>query len=283
MAPNTAERRSDDPGLSEQIDLLDGQLSALVADLEPDRILGSEAAGLYASFARLERLVVAAKCLLARRIAASGHWESEGYRSPAGLLATLEGVSAGQARKTLETGQRLESLPSTEEALRSGTLSGPKVTEIAQAATLDPDAEDALLAGAATDPLHVVKQRCQRPGSTSAARDPMATFARISAGRSFASWTDAEGAFCFQGRDTADRGARCWPASSRWPTDWGATPRRGRGRTRRAPGPSPRPPGPPCGPTPCSCCAPGTRGVPHRCHPRTGWTAARPAGTGHGR
>ena len=31
---------------------------------------------------------------------------------------------------------------------------------------------------------------------------------RIHAERQFTSWTDREGAFCFQGRDTADRGAR---------------------------------------------------------------------------
>jgi hypothetical protein len=35
----------------------------------------------------------------------------------------------------------------------------------------------------------------------------MVTYRRIHAERSFAAWTDAEGAFCFQGRDTADRGA----------------------------------------------------------------------------
>ncbi len=159
------------------------------------------------AFARLERLVLAGKTLLAPRIAESGHWESEGHRSPAGLLAALEGVSAGQARRTLETGQRLTALPSTEEALRSGTLSGPKVVEIAQAATLDPGAEESLLAGAATEPLHVVKERCQRSRATSATRDPMATYRRIYTERFFTAWTDAEGAFCFQGRDTADRGA----------------------------------------------------------------------------
>jgi 5-methylcytosine-specific restriction endonuclease McrA len=36
----------------------------------------------------------------------------------------------------------------------------------------------------------------------------MAATRRIRAGRFFSSWTDAEGAFCFKGRDTADRGAR---------------------------------------------------------------------------
>jgi hypothetical protein len=207
MAPTTTASGAADPGLSFRVDSIDRLLAALVADLEPDRVLGAEAASLYGAFARLERLVVAAKTLLAPRVAASGHWESEGHRSPASLLATLEGVSAGQARRTLETGQRLEALPATEEALRSGTLSGPKVIEITQAASLDPGAEASLLAGADSDSLHVVKERCLRSRATSSRRDPMATYRRIHAKRTFTSWTDAEGAFCFQGRDTAERGA----------------------------------------------------------------------------
>ncbi len=119
MAPTTTASGAADPGLCSRIDVVDRQLAALVADLEPDRVLGSEAASLYGAFARLERLVVAAKTLLAPRVAASGHWESEGHRSPASLLATLEGVSAGQARRTLETGQRLE--------VTAGNRGGPAV------------------------------------------------------------------------------------------------------------------------------------------------------------
>ena len=236
MAPITPTPDAGGPGLRARIDSVDRELAALVADLDPDRVLGSEAAALYGAFARLERLVVAAKTLLAPRIAASGHWETEGHRSPASLLATLEGVSAGQARRTLETGQRLESLPATEEALRSGTLSGPKVTEITQAASLDPGSETSLLSGAATESLHVVKERCQRSRSTSARRDPMVTYRRIHAERSFAAWTDAEGAFCFQGRDTADRGAlllaRLEPLADRLRRDdRAAVPPAGRGTT----------------------------------------------------
>jgi len=186
---------------------LSAALAAVVADLDPGLLVGPDAAALYASFAHLERLVTAGKTLLAPRIAASGHWETEGHRSPAGLLATLEGGTNGAARRTLETGRRLAGLPGCEEALRSGTLSGAKLTEITQAAEAAPDAEAALLAGSDAEPLHVVKERCARVRSTAAGRDPLATYRRIHAERSFTSWTDAEGAFCFTGRDTAERGA----------------------------------------------------------------------------
>ena len=232
------------PGLSARMSSLAAALGSLVADLDPGLLVGADACALYADFALLERLVVAGKTLLAPRIATSGHWEAEGHRSPVSLLATLEGVSAGQARRTLETGQRVAQLPSTEEALRQGTLSGPKVAEIAQAASVDPDAESTLLAGSDTEPLHVVKERCQRVRATSAKKDPLATLARIHAQRTFTSWTDAEGAFCFQGRDTAERGgrllARLDPVANRLRSDRRAAARdAAAGRPKGAPAPTP--------------------------------------------
>ncbi|HEX3980198.1 MAG TPA: HNH endonuclease signature motif containing protein, partial [Acidimicrobiales bacterium] len=96
----------------------------------------------------------------------------------------------------------------TEEVLRQGKLSAPKLTELCGAGALDPARESELLRGAADEPLALVKQRCRRSRATSAQRDPMATMRKIHADRYFNSWTDAEGAFCFQGRDTAERGAR---------------------------------------------------------------------------
>ena len=195
-------------GLSARVSSLGDALALVVEDLCPGLLVGSDAASLYGSFCRLDRLVMAAKTLLAPRIAESGHWEAEGFRSPAALLAELEGGSTGAAKRTLATGTLLTQLPGTEEALRTGTLSGAKVAEIAGAAGGDPDAEGQLLAGAAESPLQVVKERCQRVRATSASRDPMAAWEKIHRERSFRSWTDADGAFCFTGRDTAERGAR---------------------------------------------------------------------------
>ncbi len=159
-------------------------------------------------YAEVERLSMAAKTLLAPRIDDSGVWRDGGHRSPAVMLAELEGVPVGQARNTLEVGRRLPELPGTEEALRSGTLSGPKVTELSGAAVLDPDMEASLLAGAADAPLHTVKDRCHRARVASAGDDPLAAIRRVHGDRHFSSWFDGEGAFCFKGRDTADRGAK---------------------------------------------------------------------------
>jgi hypothetical protein len=183
-------------------------LGGVLATLDPARLSGPDAAELYRMFAAVERLSMAGKTLLAPRIDESGVWRDGGHRSPAVMLADLEGVPTGQARNTLEVGHRLPELPGTEEALRSGVLSGPKVAELSGAAVLDPMLEGSLLDGAADEPLQKVKERCQRARSTAERHDPVATVRRIRAARHFSSWTDAEGAFCFQGRDTADRGAR---------------------------------------------------------------------------
>jgi Domain of unknown function (DUF222)/HNH endonuclease len=179
----------------------------VVAELDPECLSGSDALSLYERLAGMERLVLAGKALLAPRIEASGVWKDSGHPNAAALLASLEGVSPGQARATLDIGRRLVELPGTEDALRRGALSAPKVTELCGAGALDPDRESELLAGAEDEPLAVVKERCHRSRATSAARDQQATWRRIRADRHFAWWTDAEGAFCFRGRDTADRGA----------------------------------------------------------------------------
>jgi hypothetical protein len=219
MASATTPPTLSDPGLSTRMTSVTSALGSLVADLEPDTLLGADAASLYADFARLERLVVAAKTLLAPRIATSGHWEHEGHRSPAGLLAVLEGGSTGQAKRLLATGQQLAGLPSVEAALRTGRLSGHKAAEITDAATVDPRAETMLLAGSESESLIATKERCQRFRATASRHDPVATLRRIHGQRSFTHWIESDGTFAYKGTDTPERGAallaRLLPAANR--------------------------------------------------------------------
>ena len=135
-------------------------------------------------------------------------WRAQGHRTAAVMLAALEGVATGQAQNTLANGRRLEQLPGTEAALRAGELSGPKVTELTGAGILAPEREASLLSGADQAPLQAVRERCRRSRATSGPDDPKARIRRIREARHFSSWTDTEGAFCYQGRDTPDRGAQ---------------------------------------------------------------------------
>ena len=195
-------------GLGRRLEAATSVLAALVAELEPGCLSGADAKGLYGAFVFAERLCVAGKTLLAPRIDASGIWRDDGHRNAASLLASVEGISPGQARSTLELGHHLDALPDTEEAIRAGRLSRPKATEVVGVALLDPESEAQLLDGAEDQPLHQVKERCQRARAASVRNDPISATKRIYAARSFTSWSDTEGAFCYQGRDTADRGAQ---------------------------------------------------------------------------
>ena len=195
-------------GLGARLAAALGVLESVVSELDPSRLTGADATELYGSLVGLERLTNAGKTLLAPRIEASGIWRERGHRNAPVMLAALEGVGVGQAQHTLVNGQRLEQLPGTEAALRTGTLSGPKVTELTGAGVLAPERETALLEGAAEAPLQAVRERCQRSRATSGPDDPSARVRRIREARHFSSWTDPEGAFCYQGRDTPDRGAQ---------------------------------------------------------------------------
>jgi hypothetical protein len=79
------------------------------------------------------------------------------------------------------------------------------LTELTTAGVLAPESEQKLLEGASEAPLQVIRDRCQR--SRAEGTDRVARIRRIRAERSFSSWIDPEGAFCYKGRDTPDRGA----------------------------------------------------------------------------
>lgn len=58
-------------------------LCGIVAALEPDEVVASQAPAVWLAFDRIERLAASAKILLARRVEESKAWEREGYRSAA--------------------------------------------------------------------------------------------------------------------------------------------------------------------------------------------------------
>ncbi len=197
----------DESGLAYRLASIETELGALVADLDPARLDGAGAAEVYGRFAALGRLTLAGKTLLAPRIEESGIWKGHGEPSASRFLASIEGITPGQARRTLEVGERLLELPRCADAMRAGELSEPKLAAITASAVIAPESEATLLDGAGDAPIGVVTERCRRVAATASGADPVAATRRIHADRSFASWIDAEGAFCFRGRDTADRGA----------------------------------------------------------------------------
>jgi len=148
------------------------------------------------------------KTLLAGRLDEVGLHRDEGFTSAASLLADIEGVGLGAARGTLDRAEAASSLPGLQDALRKGELSSAQAAAIADAARRAPEATDELIATARREPLPTLKDRCRKAKAASAASDPAATARRIHAERHVRHWRDAEGAFCFAGRDLPERGAR---------------------------------------------------------------------------
>ena len=182
-------------------------LNSITATLEPGTVSGTDAVNLYQQSVRVERLAHALKALLAGRIDSSGIWRRSEHRTAAAFIAWLDGVGVGEARSLLDTAEALNELPAVEEALRDGRMSGAQTREIADAARTAPAQQESLIDQAAEGSMTALRNRCRDLKATHAGKDPRATHRRIHNSRHFRHWTDAEGAFCYGGRDVPEVGA----------------------------------------------------------------------------
>ena len=148
-------------GMTKRIEMLRDELRTLVRDLDAALLDGRRAKAAVVAFAEIERLAHAGKALTARRVAATNVWARDGHRSFEEWLARVSGSGLGEAMATAETAARLEELPATEAALRTGTLSRVQVNEVAAAAAADPDSEDTLLHLAGTGTVKRLKDRAK--------------------------------------------------------------------------------------------------------------------------
>src|SRR5947208_16160241 len=155
----------------------------------------------------IEQRAAAIKTLYAARAADAGQWASQGHRSPEEWLAKQTGTSYGQAAGTLNASEKLAELSELEDAVRNGELSGPQLNELASAAA--PDNEQLLLEAAKKQGFKQLRRTCanEKASQRSAERDE-ARHQRIHRERYYRSRTDADGAYCFEGKTTAAAGAR---------------------------------------------------------------------------
>lgn len=181
-------------------------LRSVLADFEPERVSGPDAALLLERYAEIEKLAAGGKLLAARRVESSNVWRRKGHRSAAAHVAEATGTGLGPAINALEAARQLGSLPATEDAMRAGKLSEAQVKEIAGAAIVQPDAEQDLVDAAGTQPHNLLKLRCRRVKA--AGRDQAASYEKIHRQRYLRHWTDDDGAVRFDARMTTDAGAR---------------------------------------------------------------------------
>ena len=180
--------------------------------LDPLCLDGPDAAALFETVSEGERVCAAMKALVARRVAETGEWRKDGYRSAAHWVAAATGATVGAAARTLETARALDQLPDTEASFRAGELSDVQAAEITSTATADPEAERALLKAAAETSVKGLRDRC-RQVRAGAEADDQAWARRLHVERKAHEWTDPDGAYCVSARMAPDAGARF---SSAW-------------------------------------------------------------------
>lgn len=137
-------------------------LRGLVGELDPKDVPLSWAPEVMAAFATVERYGAAGRMLMTARAAQAGQWERERYASPAEWLAAQQGTTSGRARADLETSERLEGLDATSGAVREGRLSPEQAGAVADAAAVNPDAENDLLEHAERESLRHTREEAER-------------------------------------------------------------------------------------------------------------------------
>ena len=177
-----------------------------LARLAPPDVPLPEAPAMWAAYDAIERCAAAAKTLLAERVEQSRVWAQQGHRSAAEHRARPSGSAVGAARASLETSRTLRRLLAREGAVRRGELSRAQAEAIADAAAVNPGAEQSLLEAAGSGNLAELREKANR-AKAAADPDPDASHRRIHRGRRLCRWTDAEGGWNIQARGTPDAGA----------------------------------------------------------------------------
>ena len=109
-------------------ELVVGQLRRVLSVLDPATLTGPQAVSLLEWFATVERLAAAGRAKVAARAVDTNQWRSSGDRSPEHWLARVSGTTVGAAKDALDTARRLEKLPETDRAVRSGKLSAQQAS-----------------------------------------------------------------------------------------------------------------------------------------------------------
>ncbi len=120
-------------------------------------------------------------------------------------VGRLLGIGTGEVRSAVATAKKLEALPATDAAVRAGRLSSKEATLIADAATLNPDAEAHLL-GVAKQGLVPLRDACV--AARAAVEAPRARRERHHREREFRFWTDRDGMWAGRFRYTPEIGGQ---------------------------------------------------------------------------
>jgi hypothetical protein len=176
-----------------------------LSTLEPRELTSAQVNAVLSQVVVLERMAASARVLLSKRAAETEQWKREGFRSAAEWLAAQQGTSTGRAKADIETSERLDGLEDTKEAMRDGLLSPDQAAAVADAATVNPDAEADLIGLAEQESLRRLRDEAARRRAER--EDGERRRERIHRRRRARAWTDGDGAWNFSATGPAEIGS----------------------------------------------------------------------------
>jgi hypothetical protein len=181
------------------------ELDAIALGFDASAFAGNEALRVIDELGAIRRVVDGMLAKTAKRVADTSAHTAKGDRNAATAVARSLGVGAGEVRSAMDTAAKLEDLPTTDAAVRKGELSSLEARMIADAATLNPQAEQELL-DAARHGLVPLKDACIAARARTEA--PKERTKRQHAARHFRMWTDDDGMLAGKFRLTPEVGGQ---------------------------------------------------------------------------
>ena len=167
----------------------------LVTGFDPDVTLARDAMDLVAVFGEIENLGAAGKSLAANKVAGTELWRRKGFKSAAAWLASTTGTGMGDAVNALTTAAALQGLDATTESYTSGKLSPRQAKAVATAAAADPNAEQELLATAASAPVTDLEAKAREIRIAASPESAEQRHARVHAERHVRTWVDDDAGY----------------------------------------------------------------------------------------
>jgi hypothetical protein len=174
----------------ERIRTVRAELEAIAQGWDAETCSGSDALAITEELGGVRRLADGMVARAAKRVADTGAFGLEGDRSAAEAVERLVGISASEAKRAIAVADKLDRLPATDAALRSGEISSREADLIVAAAADEPEIERDLLRAAAQG---VVPLRDAAVAARAAREDQAERAARQHRARSFRMWTAIDG------------------------------------------------------------------------------------------
>ena len=191
-------------------------LHAVVEGFDPKVATATSCAQILRSADRVEKMAACLKSLAAARVAEAdahsrGRRDREGPApSPADRMANATGTSRGAAKRSIDTGKRLEDQPALNAAGRAGELSAEQMALISEAAAANPGEEQRLVEMAKSGcSLEELRRECAKVRAA-ADRDEDARRRRIHRERFAAKRTNDDGSSQITARGTTEDIAAMW-------------------------------------------------------------------------